>query len=225
MHLCASQAPSCASAPARRLAPWPSSASSPTRTARTWARSWPSALSSRRRSSGCSRSPVVLSGASCARSRRGTSRSPSVSARWLRATGRLLLRSARAHRCLAPVAPALHVPGDGGPGRRRARAGAAGSSAPARARTRVSGPRPRAGRGGGRQHRSAWSCACLGGGGRLHHVHPCERRVATRVRPGLLSALVCTGAALSLTGSTALLGQLRPADVTGAGWDGSLPSL
>jgi drug/metabolite transporter (DMT)-like permease len=42
--------------------------------------------------------------------------------------------------------------------------------------------------------------------------------VASRVRPGLLSTLVCTGAALSLTASTALLGQLRPAEVTGAGW-------
>ncbi len=42
--------------------------------------------------------------------------------------------------------------------------------------------------------------------------------VASRVRPGLLSALVCTGAAVSLVASTALLGQLRPAEVTGAGW-------
>lgn len=42
--------------------------------------------------------------------------------------------------------------------------------------------------------------------------------VAARVRPGLLSALVCTGAAVSLVASTALLGQLRPAEVTGAGW-------
>jgi drug/metabolite transporter (DMT)-like permease len=42
--------------------------------------------------------------------------------------------------------------------------------------------------------------------------------VAARVRPGLLSALVCTGAAAALTVSTALLGQLRPADLTGAGW-------
>lgn len=42
--------------------------------------------------------------------------------------------------------------------------------------------------------------------------------VAARVRPGLLSALVCTGAAVSLTVSTTLLGELRPADVTGAGW-------
>lgn len=42
--------------------------------------------------------------------------------------------------------------------------------------------------------------------------------VAARVRPGLLSALVCTGAAASLTVSTALLGQLRPGEVTGAGW-------
>jgi drug/metabolite transporter (DMT)-like permease len=42
--------------------------------------------------------------------------------------------------------------------------------------------------------------------------------VAARVRPGLLSALVCTGAAVSLTASTALLGQLQPAELTTAGW-------
>jgi drug/metabolite transporter (DMT)-like permease len=42
--------------------------------------------------------------------------------------------------------------------------------------------------------------------------------VAARVRPGLLSALVCTGAAVSLTASTALLGDLRPAALTTAGW-------
>lgn len=42
--------------------------------------------------------------------------------------------------------------------------------------------------------------------------------VAARVRPGLLSALICTGAAVSLTASTALLGQLRPAELTTAGW-------
>jgi drug/metabolite transporter (DMT)-like permease len=42
--------------------------------------------------------------------------------------------------------------------------------------------------------------------------------VAARVRPGLLAALVCSGAAVSLTVSTALLGELRPADLTGAGW-------
>ena len=42
--------------------------------------------------------------------------------------------------------------------------------------------------------------------------------LAARVRPGLLSALICTGAAASLTVSTALLGQLRPGELTGAGW-------
>jgi drug/metabolite transporter (DMT)-like permease len=42
--------------------------------------------------------------------------------------------------------------------------------------------------------------------------------VSARVRPVLLSALVCTGAALSITASTAMLGELRPADVGAAGW-------
>jgi drug/metabolite transporter (DMT)-like permease len=42
--------------------------------------------------------------------------------------------------------------------------------------------------------------------------------VAGRVRAQLLSAIVCTGAAGSLTLGTALIGQLRPGDVTMAGW-------
>ncbi|HVE67023.1 MAG TPA: DMT family transporter [Solirubrobacteraceae bacterium] len=42
--------------------------------------------------------------------------------------------------------------------------------------------------------------------------------VAGRVRPEVLSALVCTGAAVSLTAGAALLGQLAPGEVTAAGW-------
>jgi drug/metabolite transporter (DMT)-like permease len=42
--------------------------------------------------------------------------------------------------------------------------------------------------------------------------------VAGRMRPSVLSALVSSGAALSLTVGSALLGQLRPGEVTGAGW-------
>ena len=42
--------------------------------------------------------------------------------------------------------------------------------------------------------------------------------IAGRVSPRLLSALVCTGAAVALTVATALLGDLRPGDVTAAGW-------
>jgi drug/metabolite transporter (DMT)-like permease len=42
--------------------------------------------------------------------------------------------------------------------------------------------------------------------------------VAGRVRPSLLSALVCTGAAVSLTAGSALLGELRPGAVTVTGW-------
>jgi drug/metabolite transporter (DMT)-like permease len=42
--------------------------------------------------------------------------------------------------------------------------------------------------------------------------------VAARVRPQVLSALVCTGAAASLTVGSALLGELRPGELTVAGW-------
>ena len=42
--------------------------------------------------------------------------------------------------------------------------------------------------------------------------------LATRVPPGVLAALVCTGAAVSLTGGAALTGQLRPGAVTATGW-------
>ena len=44
-----------------------------------------------------------------------------------------------------------------------------------------------------------------------------ERAVA-RVRPYVLSALVCTGAAVTLTTGSALLGELHPGRVTAAGW-------
>jgi drug/metabolite transporter (DMT)-like permease len=42
--------------------------------------------------------------------------------------------------------------------------------------------------------------------------------VVGRVRPVVLSALVCTGAAASLTVGSALLGDLRPGALTAAGW-------
>jgi drug/metabolite transporter (DMT)-like permease len=42
--------------------------------------------------------------------------------------------------------------------------------------------------------------------------------VARRMRPSVLSAIVCSGAATSLTAGSALLGELRPGDVTTAGW-------
>jgi drug/metabolite transporter (DMT)-like permease len=42
--------------------------------------------------------------------------------------------------------------------------------------------------------------------------------IAGRVRPMLLSAVVCTGAAVTLTIGSAALGELRPAEVTPAGW-------
>jgi drug/metabolite transporter (DMT)-like permease len=42
--------------------------------------------------------------------------------------------------------------------------------------------------------------------------------IAKRLAPNVLAALVCTGAAVSLTGGSALLGDLRPADLTVPGW-------
>ena len=45
-----------------------------------------------------------------------------------------------------------------------------------------------------------------------------SERTAGRVRPYLLSALVCTGAAVTLTLGSALIGELRPAAVTAEGW-------
>ena len=42
--------------------------------------------------------------------------------------------------------------------------------------------------------------------------------VAARVRPQVLAALVATGAAGTLTAASALLGELRPGALTGAGW-------
>jgi drug/metabolite transporter (DMT)-like permease len=42
--------------------------------------------------------------------------------------------------------------------------------------------------------------------------------IAGRVQPRVLAALVCTGAALPLTAGAALLGDLRPGELTVAGW-------
>jgi drug/metabolite transporter (DMT)-like permease len=42
--------------------------------------------------------------------------------------------------------------------------------------------------------------------------------VARRVAPRVLSALVCSGAAVSLVAGSALLGDLRPGELTPAGW-------
>jgi drug/metabolite transporter (DMT)-like permease len=42
--------------------------------------------------------------------------------------------------------------------------------------------------------------------------------LVARVAPRVLSALVCTGAAATLTVGSALLGQLRPGELTAAGW-------
>ena len=46
----------------------------------------------------------------------------------------------------------------------------------------------------------------------------CSEGVAGRLRARVLAAFVCTGAAVSLTAGSALLGELRPGDVTAEGW-------
>jgi drug/metabolite transporter (DMT)-like permease len=45
-----------------------------------------------------------------------------------------------------------------------------------------------------------------------------SERTAGRVSPYLLSALVCTGASITLTLGASLLGELRPQNVTAEGW-------
>jgi drug/metabolite transporter (DMT)-like permease len=45
-----------------------------------------------------------------------------------------------------------------------------------------------------------------------------SRGIVGRVTPRLLSALVCTGAAASLTVGSVVLGELRPGELTAAGW-------
>ena len=45
-----------------------------------------------------------------------------------------------------------------------------------------------------------------------------SEKIASRLRPTLLAALVCSGAAVSLTIGSALLGDLRPGELTAAGW-------
>jgi drug/metabolite transporter (DMT)-like permease len=45
-----------------------------------------------------------------------------------------------------------------------------------------------------------------------------SERIAARTRPLLLSAIVCTGAWATLAAGSALLGQLRPGELTAAGW-------
>jgi drug/metabolite transporter (DMT)-like permease len=45
-----------------------------------------------------------------------------------------------------------------------------------------------------------------------------SERIAGRLSPYLLSALVCTGAAVTLTLGSSALGQLRPGEVTAEGW-------
>jgi drug/metabolite transporter (DMT)-like permease len=42
--------------------------------------------------------------------------------------------------------------------------------------------------------------------------------IVGRMRPDVLTALVCTGAAVPLTLGSALLGELRPGELTAAGW-------
>src|SRR5918992_3506157 len=92
------------------------------------------------------------------------------------APGRVLFRSARAHRRVAAVALALHVPGDRrrgrrGPWPRAARRAALGCPGPGLRRARS-----RRGRRRGRRARSARRRARARGRGGLQHLHPRQRR-------------------------------------------------
>jgi drug/metabolite transporter (DMT)-like permease len=42
--------------------------------------------------------------------------------------------------------------------------------------------------------------------------------ISTRIRPQVLATIVCSGAAVTLTAGSAALGELRPGDLTLAGW-------
>jgi drug/metabolite transporter (DMT)-like permease len=42
--------------------------------------------------------------------------------------------------------------------------------------------------------------------------------ISTRIRPQVLATIVCSGAAVTLTAGSAALGELRPGDLTVAGW-------
>jgi drug/metabolite transporter (DMT)-like permease len=61
---------------------------------------------------------------------------------------------------------------------------------------------------------------CLGSGAafRASAYILVSEGVARRLRPHVLAALVCTGAAVALTAGSALLGTLRLGELTPAGW-------
>ena len=139
----------------------------------------------------------------------------------LRAPGRLLLRRARrasTHRCSRCCSTRS---------RRwwrspRSRSAASGptlagfTALGARVRRARAGPRQReAGRARpARAPRSRWPPPSS-----TPSTSSSSQGIAGRVRPRLLSALVCTGAALTLTRRLgAALGDLRPGEVTAAGW-------
>ena len=190
-----------------------SSASSPTARARPSARCSRSASRSLRRCSGRSCSPAAASRrrlrALPAPRRR---RRPRARRRRLRAAGRLLLRRAVADRRVAARAAALHVPGDGRG--RRGRCSAASAWTPAaRAALALALGGARARRGGRRGGRARPVGTALGLAAAVVYsdLHPRRRGGSPRASaPGVLSALVCTGAAVSLTAGSAAARRVPP---------------
>ena len=138
----------------------------------------------------------------------------------LRAAGRLLLRRARAHRRLAALAAALHVPGD------RRRRGDRCSAASASTARRADRARARLRRARARRRRAperARSTRSAPRSASPPRSSTAPTSSSARASPGacaphVLAALVCTGAAVALTVGSALLGELRPGELTAAGW-------
>ena len=213
-------APSSASPPRSRSAPWGSSASSPTTRARRSARCSRSASCSPPRSSGCW---SLATGAgrklrTPAAARRRLSPS-ALGAVGYSAQAGCLLRRAAASRRVAALAAALHVPGDGHGRRDRARARAGEPADGRRARARLGRPRARAGRRGRRCARSGRDAA-----GRSRPRSSTRRTSSPRPASpiasarSLLSALVCTGAAATLTLGHGAVGRPAPRRVSAAGF-------
>ena len=138
----------------------------------------------------------------------------------LRDPGRLLLRRARAHRRVAALAAPLHLPGDGGRGGVRPRPRARSTARRLAALALASGGLVLvvAGAGAGRARPARRGARARRRGG-LQHLHPRERGHRRRGCGRACSRRSCARARRrSLTAGSALLGELRPGELTAAGW-------
>ena len=200
-----------------------SSASSPTTRARPSARCSPSASSL---AAALFWALVVATGA--ARRLRtllrgATSPSPSGSAPSATAPGRCYFAALQRLDASLLVAAALHVPGDGHGRRDRARARARRAGARlGGARARLGRPRPRRSPGAGRGRARSASERCSGSLPPSSTAPTSSPRPAspTASAPLVLSALVCTGGAATLTlaGRRAAICTRAPSARTGFGW-------